>query len=480
MQHSRQLQHGQRFTSIMVILIGLMLMGFSSSRAQAEIPIPLETTRADIHRLTVDLQTNDLLTNGGFEIDGNGDNIPDGWTGKRLDLAKTDRIKCNKPNKSVANSGNCAFQFKGNADGARSKLMQTLDDLTALTDNKLMVLSTFVDPRSASAGTTVAKVKVKFSDGSKLKLSLTIPADGARAGYILLTDSKRLDIPTGAVITKVKVELTYAGNSGSFRIDDVSLRVDAQDVPDDIWQPAPGTTWQWQLTDTINTSYDVQMYDIDLFETPQNVIDQLHADGRIVICYFSAGSYENWRPDAESFPDVVLGNDLDGWPGERWLDIRRMDLLAPLMQARLQLAADKDCDGVEPDNIDGYINNTGFSLTGEHQLAYNRWLAASAHGLGLSIGLKNDLDQVTQLVNDFDWALNEQCFQYDECDLLLPFIDADKAVFGVEYTEEGLAREDYCPTANAHGFSWLTKTYDLGDLPPNACQGYPPRQPAQR
>ena len=236
-----------------------------------------------------------------------------------------------------------------------------------------------------------------------------------------------------------------------------------------IWQPAPGITWQWQLTEEVNTSYDVDVYDIDLFDTPQDVIDVLHAKGRIVICYFSAGTYEDWRSDADEFPEVVLGEALDEWPGERWLDIRQLDALQPIMIARLELAVEKDCDGVEPDNVDAYTNNSGFSLKANDQLAYNRWLASTAHELGLSIGLKNDLNQIEDLVDDFDWALNEQCFQYDECELLLPFIEAGKAVFGVEYREEGLKQAAYCPVANEYEFSWLTKTYDLGNMLPNSC-----------
>jgi hypothetical protein len=236
-----------------------------------------------------------------------------------------------------------------------------------------------------------------------------------------------------------------------------------------VWQPAPGTTWQWQLTGEVNISHDVEMYDIDLFDTPQEVIDDLHAEGRIVICYFSAGTHEDWRIDAGDFPVSVLGTPLDEWPGERWLDIRQLDVLQPIMTARLEMAVEKDCDGVEPDNVDAYTNDSGFDLTSDDQLAYNRWLAAAAHELGLSIGLKNDLNQIEDLVDDFDWALNEQCFQYDECDLLLPFSEAGKAVFGVEYSEEGLKPSKYCPIANKYGFSWLTKTYDLGDIPPNSC-----------
>ncbi len=154
----------------------------------------------------------------------------------------------------------------------------------------------------------------------------------------------------------------------------------------DIWQPPPGTTWQWQLKETIDTSFDVAMYDIDLFDAPQATIAQLHSDGRIVICYFSAGSWENWRDDAGAFPEALLGSPLDGWPDEKWLDIRQIDQLAPVMKARLDLAVTKQCDGVEPDNVDGYTNDSGFPLTGEDQLVFNRWLVEQAHSRGGSLG----------------------------------------------------------------------------------------------
>ncbi len=225
-----------------------------------------------------------------------------------------------------------------------------------------------------------------------------------------------------------------------------------------IWRPEPGTRWQWQLSGEIDTSFEVNMYDIDLVNTPQNIIDQLHAEGRKVICYFSAGSWENWRSDADQFPESVTGKALDEWPDEKWLDIRQIDVLAPIMEARLNLARQKRCDGVEPDNVDGYVNNSGFPMNYGDQLKYNIWLANQAHARGLSIGLKNDLEQVKDLVPYFDWALNEECFQYDECELLLPFVEADKAVFGVEY--EGNPAS-FCPQANAMNFNWLKKHWDL-------------------
>jgi len=260
-----------------------------------------------------------------------------------------------------------------------------------------------------------------------------------------------------ALLTIVLAAAALAASAGCTYLPIVTRQV-GPPAPADVWQPEPGTTWQWQLSGTIDTSFEVQMYDIDLFEAPQAVIDELHAAGRVVICYFSAGSHEDWRPDAGDFSEEVLGNPLEGWPGERWLDIRRIDLLGPIMQARLDLAVQKGCDGVEPDNIEGYANDPGFPLSAADQLTYNTWLAEQAHARGLSIGLKNDLAQIPELLPYYDWAINEECFTYEECELLVPFIDDGKAVFGVEYE---LDAADFCPQANAMNFSFLQKNLEL-------------------
>jgi hypothetical protein len=179
----------------------------------------------------------------------------------------------------------------------------------------------------------------------------------------------------------------------------------------------------------------------------------------------NAGSFEDWRPDAVRFPQEVKGNALAGWPGEAWLDVRRIDLLGPILDARMELCRSKGFDGIELDNVDGYSNDTGFPLTAADQLQYNRYLAVAAHTRGLSVGLKNDLDQVTALVSLFDWALNEQCFQFQECNLLTPFVQAGKAVFNVEYS---LPPGAVCPKAKALDFSTLIKDVDL-DARRQAC-----------
>jgi hypothetical protein len=234
----------------------------------------------------------------------------------------------------------------------------------------------------------------------------------------------------------------------------------APDAQGGVWTPRPGTSWQWQISGTLDTTVDVQMYDIDLFDASDATIAALHAAGRTVICYLSAGSHEDWRPDAATFPAAAIGKPLDGWPGERWLDTRSEGVRA-IMKERLDRAAAKRCDGVEPDNVDGYTyRDNGFPLTAATQLDYNRFLAREAHARGLSVGLKNDLDQVEALLPDFDWALNESCLQYDECKALSPFITAGKAVFHVEYGAESLA-QTVCPKTKPLHFSTLIKKQAL-------------------
>ena len=220
----------------------------------------------------------------------------------------------------------------------------------------------------------------------------------------------------------------------------------------------PIVSFQIQFTGEIDTSVDVEVFDLDLFDTPPAIIQKLRERGIFVMCYFSAGSYEDWRPDARKFPPEVLGKDMEGWPGEKWLDIRRLDILGPIMEARLDLAVEKGCDGMDPDNVNGYENDTGFPLSSQDQLVYNRFLSTAAHKRGLAIGLKNDLGQIIDLVPYFDWILNEECFSYQECHLLQPFQEEGKPVFVIEYE---LVPEEVCPQANQMGFNALIKHREL-------------------
>ena len=223
-----------------------------------------------------------------------------------------------------------------------------------------------------------------------------------------------------------------------------------------IWTPAPSTEpWQLQLQGNVDLSVEASVYDVDGADTPAAKVRSIHERGSRAVCYFSAGSYENWREDRGRFPTRVLGRPLEGWPGERWLDVRERDVLVPIMRRRMKRCAHKGFDAVDPDNVDGYQNRAGFPLSDRDQLRYNRALAREAHDLGLAIGLKNDLGQVPKLAGDYDFAVNEQCFQYRECARLRPFIRAGKAVFNVEY--------DRLPCERSHSleFSSIRKRLNL-------------------
>ncbi|MEO3938988.1 endo alpha-1,4 polygalactosaminidase [Dermatophilaceae bacterium Soc4.6] len=235
--------------------------------------------------------------------------------------------------------------------------------------------------------------------------------------------------------------------------------------PSSWWSPAQGTTWQWQLSGKVDTTVSVPVYDIDGDANTAATVATLHAAGAKVICYIDAGGWENYRSDAASFPDIVKGNTMAGWPDERWLDIRQTGILVPLMEKRVQTCVAKGFDAMEFDVADGYTNKTGFPLTGADQLTYNKALAAVAHRYGLGAALKNDAEQVVALQPFFDFAIVEQCFQYKECATYSPFVAAGKAVLETEYKG---TTSSFCPTMKSLGFS-STKKYLRLDAWREAC-----------
>lgn len=230
--------------------------------------------------------------------------------------------------------------------------------------------------------------------------------------------------------------------------------------------PPQTSPWQWQLQGRIDTSVDASVYDVDGFETPASTVRALHRLGRRVICYLDVGSWESFRPDAKSFPRSVRGNRYEGFPNERWLDIRRFRSFAKPLEKRFAICARKGFDAVEPDNLAGFENKTGFPLSAADQLRFNRWVARQVHARGMAVALKNDPTQVGELVGEFDFAIVEECFEYRECGLYRPFIEDGKAVFEAEYE---LEPSQYCEKARALDFSSIGKSYDLFARPWRTC-----------
>ncbi|PPJ50098.1 hypothetical protein CBER1_05049 [Cercospora berteroae] len=244
------------------------------------------------------------------------------------------------------------------------------------------------------------------------------------------------------------------------------------------WKPQPNTTWQIILSETLNPSSlpAVPVIDSDLFDNPKSIWTAVKARNIKTICYFSS-QYEDWRPDASNFTSQPqnLGDSLDGWPGERWVNTRATGI-RDIMRARLAEAKARGCDGIDPDNVDAYLHSGGgFGLTQSDAIDYVRFLAAEAHKQDLAVGLKNGDDIVNQLVDYVDFAVVEECQAnsdlttgsgyYDECKKYQPFIQKGKAVFSIEYVEGTPSKtttQRICKNAIAKGFGVLIKRYDLG------------------
>lgn len=243
-------------------------------------------------------------------------------------------------------------------------------------------------------------------------------------------------------------------------VDDLLLDDGLAPITEGDWARfSPDFTWNWQLSGELDLSPVADVYVVDMFaQLQQESIEPLHNLGREVICYFSAGTYEPWRPDIELFDAFELGKPFLGFDDENWLNINDPGIVR-LMVNRMDIAVAIGCDGVELDNVDGFVNDTGFNITQQDALVYTRVLANEAHKRGLAVALKNSVELVPDVVEYFDLLINEECFQYNECEGYFPFIEAGKPVFNAEYTEEHIndpiAREELCSRSQALEFQTL-------------------------
>ena len=228
------------------------------------------------------------------------------------------------------------------------------------------------------------------------------------------------------------------------------------------WTPPAGLTFSILLSVAPNViDTPAQVVDVDLFDISTQTINALKAQGKRVVCYLSAGSWENWRPDKNDFPAEVLGRKYDGWAGERWLDTRNIAVLGPLMRARLDRCKQKGFDAVDPDNVDSYQAKTGFPITRSDSIRYLRFLAKEAHLRGLAIGLKNATEISRFVLDKMDFAVTEDCFDQGWCRNSKNFINANKPVFAIEYTDNGISFNGFCRQAAKLGLSPIYKKRNL-------------------
>jgi hypothetical protein len=245
-------------------------------------------------------------------------------------------------------------------------------------------------------------------------------------------------------------------------------------TPTAVWQPAAGSSWQIVLDQTLDISDedprvipDVDVFDIDMFiHQNTTVVSNLHKLGKKVICYFSAGSYEPGRPDSDRFVKSDFGRELKGWPGEYWLNLSSPAVRA-VMASRIEIASQMGCDAIDPDNVDGYQNDNGLSLTSDDSVEFLDFLIDKASERKIAVGLKNAGDIIADVLPLVQFAVNEQCAQFDNCGPFRPFIKAGKPVFHIEYPRgapsdvSAAESTDACTSTGSSRFSTVMKTKEL-------------------
>lgn len=286
---------------------------------------------------------------------------------------------------------------------------------------------------------------VVFGSPRKLATTATFSVPGR---YSLKLNASDGQLEASAVVA---VEVLAADGSPNPDPDPIPDPRPDPDPSPGHWQPKPGLTWYWQLSGDIDMNRDVDVYDIDYLK-PASVVAALHAQGKKVIAYVPVGDWESYRPDSDDFPAASLCGKIDGWP-ERYIDIRNPKAVE-LIKARVTLAASKGFDGIEGDVVDLHLANTGCAskITEAQMTAFLRDLTEHAHSLGLAYFAKNVTENAAEWSTFTDGVVVEEAYQYNEAAGYMPYIEAGKPVFAVEYGSGNPTREQ-CQDANARGYA---------------------------
>ncbi|MBW2737109.1 MAG: endo alpha-1,4 polygalactosaminidase [Deltaproteobacteria bacterium] len=277
---------------------------------------------------------------------------------------------------------------------------------------------------------------------------------GEQPGY------RQVDIDLSAYGMVRDFQIWFRSKIGStnarFFVDDVEVMGNRPARPPMTWwNPKPYDSWDWTITGSLNTSFDVTLYDIDGFENDKTVVDTLHAKGIKVACYLDVGTDEHWRPDHDEFPKEVLGGPINlPWNDQTWIDLRRMDLLIPIMLRRLDMCEDKGFDMTQFDDLQVWEEDNGIpGLSLQDSIDYTVILLDDSHNRNMGSAFENNISAVEALEPYSDWYIIEEAARYNEISYAQPYLDAGKAVFAMEYTDNsfGQSTSNYCAEYNSKG-----------------------------
>jgi hypothetical protein len=188
--------------------------------------------------------------------------------------------------------------------------------------------------------------------------------------------------------------------------------------------------WDWQIGRVTPLERSgvqtVDIYDIDGFLTTRREVATIHTAWPAAtlrhpktVCYLDL-AWEDYRPDATPgryFPAATLGNVYFGFPQERWLDFRQLDMLKPMLDERIRMCAAKGFDAVELDDIDSFDppSTTGFHLTPGDAQNFLAYAFNEIHRYGMT-GLWKNSPLLSWWGRRYaDGAVVEECYRYHQC-----------------------------------------------------------------
>jgi hypothetical protein len=211
-----------------------------------------------------------------------------------------------------------------------------------------------------------------------------------------------------------------------------------------------------------------------------DAVKAVHANGKKALCYVDIGTAEPYRPDYQDFvafnkscSKCLLGKKYDR--NDPFLNLNndkgQQTFLLKEMDKRLVKCQQAGFDGVYFDVTWEWQlgqGTTGWFISRDTQLTYNTALLHHAHNKGLAAGINYDLLQVADLVAHEDFHVDESCFAYSECGLLLPVTRANKPVLQIEYNSS--ASTVCAQEPGKYNFNTEFKQQSLYDYPWETCR----------
>ena len=188
----------------------------------------------------------------------------------------------------------------------------------------------------------------------------------------------------------------------------------------------------------------VDVVTLELDQVTKEIGDYLESVNVKLICYTSVG-YENWREDAAQYPAEAKGGKIKCtpfsggcpavgyWKGEEWGNTTKQSLI-DFMAKRYDQAKDKECKGVENDNVDQAFNKPSFKITKAQNIEANIKLAKEINKRGMFAVMKNGVEMSKELAPYYQGVFIEECNANEECDDYLPY--KGKIVAIKEYGED--------------------------------------------